>query len=93
MSERMADGPPVESRVMHLILNDDEIRAADPLGALREQLAKAHHHRLSNAKLLTKDSRCFNGVPSRAVDLFIQLVEMYDVPEGACIYFSHKYAL
>jgi hypothetical protein len=82
-TERLADGPPIESHVLYLILNDDEICAADPLGALREQLSNAHHYRLSNAKLLTRDSKCFNGVPSRAIDRFIQLVELYAVSEGA----------
>eukprot|EP00953_Heterococcus_sp_UTEX-ZZ885_P015858 8931-Heterococcus_DN1.PRE.2 len=82
-TERLADGPPTESHVLYLILNDDEIRAADPLGILRKQLVKAHHYRLTNAKLLTRDTKCFNGVPSRAVDRFIQLVELYAVSEGA----------
>jgi hypothetical protein len=66
--ERLVDAPTAESRVLYLILNDDEIRAADPLGALREQLTQAQHYRLSNAKLLARESRCFVGVPSLLID-------------------------
>jgi hypothetical protein len=33
-------------------------------------------------KLLTRDSQCLKGLPTVAVDRFLELVASYDVPKG-----------
>jgi hypothetical protein len=74
--------PPLISRSLCIILQDQDLRDADPQRVLPSQLYKHKQSRLSNAKLLTHESECLQGVPSQAVDRFLELVALYDIPEG-----------
>jgi hypothetical protein len=74
--------PPLISRSLYIILQDQDLRDADPQRVLPPQLYKHKQSRLSNAKLLTHESECLQGVPSQAVDRFLELVALYDIPEG-----------
>jgi hypothetical protein len=79
----LTDLPPDGTRVMNLILNDATILEADPSSTMAKQLVDDYlHFRLSDAKLLKRSSPCFKGVPSIAVDRFLELVSMYDITEG-----------
>jgi hypothetical protein len=76
--------PPPGSRIMYLIIHDAQILQADPLRVLAERIIGPEHHvfRLSDAKLLTSESECLKGLPTAAVDRFLELVGMYEVPRG-----------
>jgi hypothetical protein len=67
---------------MYIILEDRDLNAADPERMLSGQLFQHKQSRLSNAKLLTRESACLQGVPSQAVDRFFELVAFYNVSEG-----------
>jgi hypothetical protein len=77
---------PAGTRILNLILNDTRIVEADPNRVLAKQLMQQHMpFRLSDVKLLKKSSPCFKGVPTIAVDRFLQLVSMYDITKGKCL--------
>jgi hypothetical protein len=83
--DQIRGATPAGTRTLNLILNDAIITKADPNRALAKQLMQQHmHFRLSDVKLLRKASPCFKGVPSIAVDRFLQLVSMYDITKGKC---------
>jgi hypothetical protein len=56
--EHLREWPPDISRALYVLVNDSTILLADPLGLLNKQLHEHYHNRLSDAKLLTKDSAC-----------------------------------
>jgi hypothetical protein len=66
--------PPMISRALYIIVEDQRIKDSDPLQLLPSQLFKHSQSRMSNAKLLTRESACLQGVPSQAVDRFLELV-------------------
>jgi hypothetical protein len=67
-----------------VLVNDSTILLADPLGLLNKQLHEHYHNRLSDAKVLTKNSACFKRVPTAAVDRFLELVAHHEIPSGQC---------
>jgi hypothetical protein len=70
------------SRSLYIILEDQRLKDTDPLEALPDQLFRHAQSRMSNATLLTRESACLLGVPSHTVDRFLELMAMYDIPEG-----------
>jgi hypothetical protein len=79
------DWPPDISRSLYVLVNHAHVVSADPLGLLNKQLqADRRALRLSDAKLLTKESACLKGVPTTAVDRFLELVAHHEVPPGQC---------
>ena len=69
---------------MYLIIHDAQILQADPLRVLAERIIGPEHYvfRLSDAKLLTSESECLKGLPTAAVDRFLELVGLFEVPKG-----------
>jgi hypothetical protein len=70
---------------MYLISHDAQILQADPLRVLAERIPSLMYggvFRLSDAKLLTRESQCLKGLPTVAVDRFLELVGLYEVPKG-----------
>jgi hypothetical protein len=69
---------PAGTRILNLILNDARIVEADPNRVLAKQLMQQHMlFRLSDVNMLKKFSPCFKGVPTIAVDRFLQSVSVH----------------